>query len=77
MSASPVAKFDDKKIDELKRQIEEVGKKVERILNLLENSPKKVVEPVVLPMNTPAFKKVTDKKVIKPVAKKKAVSKKK
>lgn len=77
VSASPVAKFDDKKIDELKRQIEEVGKKVERILNLLENTPKKVVAPVELPMNTPAFKKVADKKVVKPVAKKKAVSKKK
>ncbi len=77
VSVSPTAKFDDKKIEELKRQIEEVGKKVERILNLLENSPKKVVEPVVLPMNTPAFKKITDKKVVKPVAKKKAVSKKK
>lgn len=80
-SFSPVGsstpKFDDKKIDDLKRQIIEVERKVERIINLLENNSKKPAETVVVPMNAPVAKKVAEKKAAKPVTKKKVVSKKK
>ncbi len=74
---SPAPKFDDKKIDELKRQIGEVEKKVERIINLLENNSKKHEDVVALSVSAPSFKKVADKKA-KPakVAKKKVSSKK-
>lgn len=74
---SPAPKFDDRKIEELKRQVGEIEKKVERIINLLENNSKKSEDVVALPMNTPAFKKVADKKA-KPakVSKKKVSSKK-
>jgi CxxC-x17-CxxC domain-containing protein len=65
-------KFDDRKIDEIKKQISEIEKKVERIINLLENNSGKSVEV----MAAPIVKKAIEKKS-KPATKKKAVSKKK
>lgn len=72
-SFSSAPKFDERKIDDLKRQIIEVEKKVERIINLLENNSKKSVETVITPSNASSAKKVVDKKA-KPV---KATGKKK
>jgi len=74
-ASAPVAKFDDRKIEDLKRQVGEIEKKVERIISLLENNSKKS-EIVTEPTASPAAKKASDKKS-KPVAKKKSVSKKK
>ena len=74
---SPAPKFDDKKIDELRRQIGEVEKKVERIINLLENNSKKSVETVVIPAVATIAKKAVEKKAQPAkIAKKKVASKK-
>ena len=74
-AAAPVQKLDNRGIDDLKRQVGDIEKKIEKILSLLENSSKKS-ETKAEPVEASVVKKSVEKKA-KPVAKKKSTSKKK